>query len=67
MIIGEIEKNALERIRVTLAEFKGHRFIDLRIFFEDKGEWKPTKKGITVNKDSINSLIKLLTKGKKRL
>lgn len=68
MLIGEIQKNSTEKIRVSLSEYKGYQFIDVRVYFEDdSGEWKPTKKGITVSKDNIEPLVKLLNEGKKKL
>lgn len=68
MLIGEIQKNATEKIRVSISEYKGHKFIDVRVYFEDdSGEWKPTKKGITVSKDNVDKLVELLNEGKKKL
>lgn len=50
-IVHQFAKNATEEVRVSLTEFKGHKLIDLRIYFEpeDGGERRPTKKGITVD------------------
>jgi hypothetical protein len=68
MLIGEISKNSTERIRVSISEYRGYTFLDVRVYYEDdSGEWRPTKKGITVSKDNIESLIKLLNEGKKKL
>jgi hypothetical protein len=61
-VIGEIQKNAMERIRVARKEYKGHEFIDVRVFYEEGGEWKPTKKGITIAPERTNELIALLKK-----
>ncbi len=68
MTIGEISKNSTEKIRVTVSEYKGYTFLDVRVYYEDdQGEWKPTKKGITISKDNLEPLIKLLNEGKKKL
>lgn len=49
-IILELPKNSRETLRFSLAEYKGHRFVDLRIFFSDNGkDPAPTKKGLTVS------------------
>ncbi len=49
-IILELPKNSRETLRFSLAEYKGHRFVDLRIFFSDDGkDPAPTKKGLTVS------------------
>jgi hypothetical protein len=61
MLIGEIQKNLKERIRVSIEEYRGHKFIDLRVYFEaENAEWKPTKKGIALNSGSIEAVIKAL-------
>jgi hypothetical protein len=68
MLVGEITKNSNEKIRVNLAEYRGYKFIDIRVYFEDdNGEWKPTKKGVTVSKDNVDTLVNLLLEGKKEL
>ena len=41
----EIKKNSREIIRIGESEYEGHKFVDCRIYFDDNGEWKPTKKG----------------------
>lgn len=67
MLIGEIQKNLKERIRVSMEEYRGHKFIDLRVYFEaESGEWKPTKKGIALNSDSIDAVIEALQKASKK-
>jgi 16S rRNA G966 N2-methylase RsmD len=49
MLIAEIQKNLKERVRVSIEEYRGHKFIDLRVYFEaENAEWKPTKKGIAL-------------------
>lgn len=57
MLIGEIEKNQSEMIRIAIEEFKGYEFLDIRVYFKDSnGEWKPTKKGVAVPTDKIDTL-----------
>jgi len=54
----EIKKNSKEVIRISQSEYKGHSFIDLRIFFEDgNGEYHPTKKGISFNPAIAKELV----------
>ena len=43
----EIQKNSREIIRIGESEYEGHKFIDCRIYYDDKGEYRPTKKGIS--------------------
>ncbi len=62
-IIGEIERNSMERIRVSVETYKNHIFIDLRTYFEDdEGEWRPTKKGITIQPDKVDEVNDLIKK-----
>ena len=63
MLIGEIQKNSTEKIKVTLSEYKGYEFIDVRVYYEDdSGEWRPTKKGIAIAPDKVKELMDLLTR-----
>lgn len=67
--LGEVRKNAREVIRVVENEYKGHRFIDVRIYYKDEesGEYKPSKKGIALNSEVIKPVIELLKEGAKIL
>lgn len=65
MLIGEVAKNTRERIRVSVEEYKGHTFIDLRTYYEaSEGEWKPTPKGIVLTQSIIDEVMDLLTQGR---
>ena len=61
-IIGEIQKNQKEKIIVGTNEFKGHKYIDLRVHYGDEtsGEYKPTKKGIAVNPKILPQVIEMM-------
>ena len=66
MVVGEIERNPTERLRISTESFKGRDYIDLRIYYEaDGGEWKPTKKGVTIAPDKVDEVIELLSKAGK--
>ncbi|MEE9524079.1 MAG: transcriptional coactivator p15/PC4 family protein [Thermodesulfovibrionales bacterium] len=66
MVVGEIERNPTERLRISTESFKGRDYIDLRIYYEaDGGEWKPTKKGVTIAPDKVDEVIELLGKAGK--
>ncbi|NLT21725.1 MAG: hypothetical protein GXX82_01615 [Syntrophorhabdus sp.] len=68
MIIGEIQKTGTDRIIVTVKEFKGKTYIDVRNFFEnDDGEMVPTKKGVSLTPENLDELIRLLGEAKKQL
>ena len=61
MVIGETKKKSKEIVRISVKEFKGYQFCDVRVYYKDpSGEWKPTKKGITLNAEDIDEVIDLL-------
>lgn len=68
MLLCDIEKNMKERIRVSIEEYRGSTFVDLRVYWEDEqGEWRPSKKGIALNGDCIDQVIEALQKASKEL
>ncbi len=68
MLIAEIEKNDLEQNRVAITEYKGHRFVDCRVYYkDDKGEPKPIKKGIALNDETIGDVIEALQRARQAL
>jgi len=49
-IIAELPKGPLDKLVISLREYQGHPFVDLRLhFLVDDEQWHPTKKGITVS------------------
>ncbi len=68
MIIGEIERNETEVVRIGVEEYKGRKYVDIRTYFEnDAGEWKPTKKGVTVAPEKMDEFMELVRKAKEAL
>ena len=63
-IIGEIQKNQKEKIIVSTNEYKGHKYIDLRVHYEDEStkEYKPTKKGIAVNPKILPEVVEMMVR-----
>ena len=48
--VCEIPKNSREDFRFSLGEFKGHKFIDIRVWAKEEGkDPAPTKKGLAVS------------------
>ncbi len=48
-IIKDIDKGKGEIIRVEVTEYKGKKFLNLRVWYTDAtGEFKPTQKGIAI-------------------
>ena len=68
-IIGEIQKNQKEKIIVSTNEYKGHKYIDLRVHYEDEvsGDYKPTKKGIAVNPKILPDVVEMMVKAAESL
>ena len=68
MLIADLEKNQRERIRVSIEDYHDHRFIDCRVYYQgDTGTWRPTRKGIALNPDCLDDVIKSLKKAKGEL
>ena len=68
-IIGEIQKNQKEKIIVSTNEYKGHKYIDLRVHYEDEtsGDYKPSKKGIAVNPKILSQVVELMIEAAENL
>ena len=66
-IIGEVEKNGKEKIMVTLENYRGHRLCDCRVYWDDNGTFRPSRKGISLNGECISGVIELLQKASKDL
>jgi hypothetical protein len=63
MIIGDMERGETEVLRISAEEYKGRKYIDIRIYFENsEGEWKPTKKGVTIQPDKAEEFLELIKK-----
>ncbi|ORY39995.1 hypothetical protein BCR33DRAFT_740653 [Rhizoclosmatium globosum] len=54
--------NLSQRKRAQTNEYKGHKYADIREYYEEKGsgEWKPGKKGITLNKAELVEFQKVI-------
>lgn len=66
-LIGEVEKNGKEKIMVILEDYRGHRLCDCRVYWDDNGTFRPSKKGISLNGENIADVIVLLQKASKDL
>ncbi|HIE53057.1 MAG TPA: transcriptional coactivator p15 [Armatimonadetes bacterium] len=63
-LIAEFDRNPLEKIRVQIREYRGHRYIDVRTYYLDDNDnqWKPTRKGLTLNLETSALLREALEK-----
>ena len=57
-MLAAIPRSATEQLQVSIKEFKGKSYLDLRIFYttDDGATWLPTKKGVTCSPDNIELL-----------
>jgi Transcriptional Coactivator p15 (PC4) len=56
--IHTFAKSKREQIRISINEYQGHEYIDIRVFYLADGEYKPSTKGVTLKKDLYPELLK---------
>lgn len=61
-LVGTIEKNAKEQVRIELTEFKGYDLVGVRVYAQTESGYTPTKKGITVSVKILPELVEALKK-----
>ena len=63
-LITQIKKNSNEVYRIFEKEYEGYRFIDVRIYYQDRKtqEWKPTQKGISIMPNNAGQIIEGIIK-----
>ncbi|RDK01629.1 transcriptional coactivator p15/PC4 family protein [Paraburkholderia lacunae] len=50
----DIRKSDSERLRVTISEYRGRMFVDLRAWYvTESGEFKPGRAGVSLRPDQI--------------
>ncbi|MCK4506625.1 MAG: transcriptional coactivator p15/PC4 family protein [Candidatus Aegiribacteria sp.] len=65
--IRDIEKGT-DLVRIELSEFKGNQYIGARIYYmDDKGDWKPTRKGITLMPEMMEQVRDALSEALKEI
>ena len=56
-----IAKNSRESIVVSETEYKGNKYVDIRVFYKDTdGTLKPTRKGVSIRRDQLDELVSAL-------
>jgi len=63
-IIGIVEKNTRYKYIIKVCDYNNSKYIDLRLHYqkEENGEFQPTKKGITIGLENIESIFDKLIK-----
>ena len=57
-VLATIERSDTEQLQISLSEYKGTNYLNMRIFFTNDGgaTWIPTKKGVTFTPDQLDLL-----------
>lgn len=57
-VLATIPRTATEEIQVQVSEYKGKKYLDLRVFYTTDGgaSWLPTKKGVAVYPENLELL-----------
>ena len=70
-LIDQFDKNDLEKIKVHLQEWKGEKYVDVRVWIlpdaGEEGAEIATKKGLTLHVELIPDLIEALKKARESL
>jgi len=68
-LITQIKKNSSEVYRIYEKEYEGYRFIDVRIYYQDRKtqEWKPTQKGISIMPNNAGQIIEGILKAMEQM
>lgn len=53
-----IPRTETEQIHIQVNEYKGKKYLDLRVYYTTDGgvNWLPTKKGVTFSPDKLEEL-----------
>lgn len=66
-ILATIERSATEQLQISVSEYKGKSYLNMRIFYttDDGGTWIPTKKGVTFTPEQLDLLSEAIEDAKK--
>ena len=68
VLVRAIDRGLGDRIHVRVSQFKGRVYLDVRNFYEDDaGEWKPTRKGVSVPVEFYAELMDALVAAKSQI
>ena len=67
-LVARIAKNPTEEVRVSFGSYRGYDLIDIRVYYQDdQGEWRPTKRGVSLSIDSFVELRDAIVKAEEML
>ena len=61
-VVASFQKNSQEEFRFTITSFRGNEYADIRIYYENEGDFLPSRKGITVSPDAWSAFRSCLDK-----
>ena len=68
MLLHSFQKNATEEVRISVNTYKGKKYIDIRVYYQDdSGDYKPSKKGVALSPELLEELQKGIDKLKQSL
>ncbi len=64
--IHSSQKNTVEQVQASITTYKGREYADIRAYCQtDDGEWRPTRKGLTLALDLLPELEEAVRKLRK--
>ncbi len=59
VLVHCFDRNSREQIRISINEYMGTKYLDIRVFYKDKRseEYLPSKKGVTLATDKYPELL----------
>ena len=66
-MLAAIPRSATEEIHIQINEYKGKKYLDLRVYYttDDGLNWNPTKKGVTFAPDKLGELKQAIEEAEK--
>jgi len=68
-LLASIPRSATEEIHIAISEYKGKKYLDMRVFYttDDGINWNPTKKGVTFTPDKLDEVKSAIEEAQKEL
>lgn len=61
MTLAVIPKSASTEIRISRSDYKGEKYVDIRVYYKtEEGEMAPTKKGISVKLEEWAAFVEII-------
>ena len=66
-ILATIERSDTEQLQISVSEYKGKRYLNMRIFYttDEGATWIPTKKGVTFSPEQLDLLEEAVQEARK--